>query len=617
MMKARLFFLFVLCFFSLAPSTTMAQSASCDFDAIAADIGTYSLFASNDNATQVILIEEQHDLLTGQVESAMMINRMVADCGLEVLGLEGFFAGQTLDPSYAGAMPDDLLFNTSAMLLVEGEISQAEFAALIYPRITPNFSVQGVDDAELYATTVQAQGEYTYGLFLTAITVLALEDDQSQLNEVLDLLDQDAPAGAIQDATYLRHPDARFTEWYEAAIAPDACYPEGSEDFMITEIENTELGISLLREYQDVTEQVFETSLDDAIGEGESLLAFYRAAEDRSSAMVSNIDAIADGQGIIAVVIGAAHTRGMAHSLESMGYGVGVLSPYSLCNPDEALVLDYDAYEQKLEGGSVDAPGGLGNILAGRKPPTSIAQPHIQTKSALYGIQAFVAQALLTNPNATLQEIADSAPSLPGITIDVDSLEQVGDGRYVFRVALDVQDVAADEIYVGVINDAASGGSGMEPPNFGNIDALLGGELDGMYDRAREQRLADAITVNIPEGDNEDIEIRVPEEIDAEGVEINLVDSAGESVVLPDPIESDFGEIIYAIPKEDYEITVTRQDGEQDGVARKIDEEQVGEYRVEELELVDPATVERLRTSPISQAVFGESREVVAANVRG
>jgi len=136
----------------------IAQTGSTSVDEIANDItrgvGKVIQVLPGDPNRVIFLLEESHAFTLGQVESALILNRLYATYGVRTFALERLAAGQSLDLAWAHRpspfTQDKPITNREDVILqtlAEGDANNMEALGLIYNDVT----IAGIDDAVLYA----------------------------------------------------------------------------------------------------------------------------------------------------------------------------------------------------------------------------------------------------------------------------------------------------------------------------------------------------------------------------------------------------------------------------------------------------------------------------------
>ncbi len=143
----------------------------------------------------VILLEESHAFTLGQVESAIILNRLYRDYGVRTFGLEGLAAGQTLNLAWAHRQPaftpDDPITSREDVILqtlAEGDANSVEALGLIYNDVT----IAGIDNASLYAVQPNpdiwnAPYNYLYSIALAEMSDASIKSAWKELVDQKDL----------------------------------------------------------------------------------------------------------------------------------------------------------------------------------------------------------------------------------------------------------------------------------------------------------------------------------------------------------------------------------------------------------------------------------------------
>jgi len=310
----------------------------------------------------IYLFKENHAALIGQVEIAIMVNRLYAHYNMRELAIEGYASTEPpLDLSWAHRLPpyipgepitdrEDVL----STMLAEGEVNSAEFLGLVYEDVT----VYGIDNAELYAIDVEPVVYNAPFIYLYYIAI-AFMDDQ-ELNLWNGYMDQE-----------------RYQEAYEFALSTDSYTAEMNERFGVGSDNSVEEVVVL---YEEIQAYANENEVDippDLVTDMELLFDQMDIVIQRSEAMVENILALAETielQGPIAVFAGAAHASHMAELLEDRGVSLVLIDALSREEGLEGGMLPVEAYMRKIAGQSIGGEGTIGSLLDDRKKPGPTAQ---------------------------------------------------------------------------------------------------------------------------------------------------------------------------------------------------------------------------------------------------
>ena len=315
-------------------------------EAIVKDAGHISSKHEGNSGKNIFVFEETHNSVSGQVEIAIMLNRLVKDFGINNVALEGEFTsvGQLKPDWYHKMLPDAGTTKTEFALqtLQEGEINSAEFISLVYP----NAYVFGIEDEKEYSLDIseEAQGAvnvYLFGIVATDIT-------QGEYNRFEQLMK-----------------DNNIEEALEYLFGLNAFTKEKYEQMTSEKILSAEESIVVYEEIKRKAEAV-NAQIDYKYKKGmDEILAFFKMASKRSHTMVDNAFAHATADNY-SLIIGAAHTQEIEKLLKEKNHSYVVITPLSLKNKNKEGDLAMVSYKRKMDRLSVDTLL-LGKLLSGDK----------------------------------------------------------------------------------------------------------------------------------------------------------------------------------------------------------------------------------------------------------
>ena len=125
-------------FLSAQPAKPMDLAASARV--VAEGVGKIGEINSAGTKGPVFVFEEFHTSRVGQLQTAVMLLRLHGQYSLRTLGLEGAIQGpRSLDATWfhtlGGSLGSSARDDIAVRMLAEGEISQAEFMAMVFPDI--------------------------------------------------------------------------------------------------------------------------------------------------------------------------------------------------------------------------------------------------------------------------------------------------------------------------------------------------------------------------------------------------------------------------------------------------------------------------------------------------
>jgi hypothetical protein len=378
------------------------------------------------------VFEETHDSPAGQIEIALMMNRLYERYGLRDIALEGYFKKDgKLDASW---LPKDKPFTVGQstreredviiQFLQDGEISSSEAMALIYNDVV----VTGVEVPEEYNYELSdsAGSAPTIYLYLSAAPGMT-PDEIDKANGLLDA------KKILEGVEYIISTDDWTNKEY--ALLKDKTKIISAESWLtiLDEIEAKAIsvGAEIPTEYKQ--------GMSD-------LRKFYETASQRSKTMVDNALAIASPNAPIAMVIGAAHTELVVDLLTKKGVSFAVLRSNTLNNTENGD-LSSEAYDRKSRQLSIDQPGTLGALLDGRKKPQPvIGKTWFQSKYETYIVADKMARAVAGGRKPPFD---DPIPDLKNVNVDKSSIEIKNNVVFFSVTALDDKDKPIT-IWVGV-----------------------------------------------------------------------------------------------------------------------------------------------------------------------
>jgi len=328
---------------------------------IAANAGKVMKVVEGDPKRVIFVFEELHDSRLGQVEIAIMLNRLYEDYELKHIGLEGYSADQPpLNLTWAHPKPpfrakqkitarEDVIVYT----LREGTISNAEMMGLIYADVV----IDGIDDAKLYAFNPPAGAEDAPSDYLYQIALGRMSNVQRTAWQALYDSQKygDAFAFAMSVDKFTADTWARLSDRINIASAEEALA-------LVDQIkaEAQKAGFKPTAEQQAKLEGMREN---------------LKTMSQRSDALSANIlkVAAANPGAPLAMTVGALHTARLDELLTKAGVSFVILRPESLAKGSTAGMLSPEAFARKMQGRSPLPAGYLGAWIDGRKKPEVVA----------------------------------------------------------------------------------------------------------------------------------------------------------------------------------------------------------------------------------------------------
>ncbi len=340
-------------------------------DDIARDVGVVVEVKDNGSQNPIIIFQENHASILGQVEIALMLQRLHFHYGVNLIGLEGAF--EPIDVSWYHDWPTNDVERAGVAVrqLVEGEINNAEFIALVNPGV----QVFGIENEKEYEDNHKATLSSNASLlYLVYFSFMKMSDaEQQEANQIMNTEGVDA---------FLEYCFS-FDSW-SAARYETISNPKSVEELLdvLDEIANKAEELRF-NDYSD---------FDDLKAGLEEEREFYTLASNRSVTMVNKaLDSIPQDNTPMPIIVGALHTEHVKKLIADAGYSYAVVEAASLQELKEhnytvGMFSDF-AYDRKVNQLSVDGPGGLGAILDGVariKPRSSVQSTLVQRKLTCY-----------------------------------------------------------------------------------------------------------------------------------------------------------------------------------------------------------------------------------------
>ena len=364
----------------------------------------------------VFVFEEYHTSRIGQLQIAIMLNRLRGEFGLREIGLEGMIQRRRpLDGTWfhhaGGENASSLREDVAVRILAEGEISAPELLTLVYPEI----QVRGTEIREEYDVTLDVE---TAPAALYLLTIAQDRLTAQEINRINRLVEQE-----------------KIDEARELIFTSDPWVKRQYEALQDTSVTSIEVLLDRLREIQQKARNSDLTVDRQVRQDMDAIIHFYEVASHRSITMVnyvSNMKGVASG-GPVAMAIGAAHTELVLRELRSRDISYVRITPLAF-RPKHGT-LSNDAFERKGIGKWARiSPGTLGSILNGRKPPPVIETPTGQSYASMNIASILLARAARAGELES-SELWSQVGNLPEFRLDRNSVSQDGDD-VIFRAWL-------------------------------------------------------------------------------------------------------------------------------------------------------------------------------------
>ena len=370
------------------PRPVPAQQTVADMAHTACEgVGVVGETSHGTHGTPIIILEEVHDSRAGQIQHAIALVRLYNRFGLKDIALEGYLKE---DPAidakwYIQAAKEDLRakLNVAVQLLKEGEISCAEFIKLT----CENVSLHPIETAAEYHVELDSEAQQAPLMYLIQIAQGSLR--QSHLPKIKKLQKEIA---SLEGSAKTR----KIGELVKYILSADPWAEEKAKllrDENFLRFKPLEEHAATVREIEMRREDLrikIDPRDEAALGR---YLAFFEGRAKADSTMAKGAMKIAAQKrgAIIAMIIGAGHTKKIFQMLKNAQRPFAVITPLALKKGKHAGDLTAAQLDRKYQNRSVFSAGFFARILdesyphaTHKKPQPVLPEPWLQAKSELY-----------------------------------------------------------------------------------------------------------------------------------------------------------------------------------------------------------------------------------------
>jgi hypothetical protein len=365
-----------------------------DVEAIAREVsqgvGVVGKSSQGTRGAPILVMEEQHNSRAGQIQHAITLVRLHDRYGLKHIALEGYLKERPdikTNWFFDAADGDSVArARVAVRLLMEGEISSAEFMKLVYDDVF----LHPVETAAEYTVEMDEEAGIAPILYLLKIAEQSLREEHipklKQLQEEIEAFKREDNKEAIKK---------KNTELFDYILSADPWAQSKAEVLQDLDSSRAMPGEQHLALIEEIENRAKELSVEFEPDEKKAMehyLAFWRARIAGSKTMVLSAGEIADLQdvSIVAMTVGAAHTEGMCAMLNSAGRPFAVVTPLSLKNHENKGDFPWDMLQRKYKRLSIYSDGFMDMLLKAfpspdqKKPEPVLPEPWAQGKAELY-----------------------------------------------------------------------------------------------------------------------------------------------------------------------------------------------------------------------------------------
>ncbi len=359
---------------------------------------------------RILILEERHDSRALQIESAICLVRLHEQAQLRDIALEGYLLEEkpiTTDwySETAGSLAARA--RVAVQLLKEGEISCAEFAALVY------------DDCRLYPIDRQAdhpaepdvKSQNAPTMYLVRLGEANLDQNDARNQELLNELSviiaafKEADRSGEKTRVEEKRVEMRekLTEYYDYVTSHDPWARKTMEAIRADTNWVLSERIELYREIERRAGRAHAPLRDEDKEAMRSLLEWFEARHRASKAMTAETGKIADagGSGPVAMILGTAHTKDVVDVFGHEDRPWVTIRPNARSGNRGDIAMSM--YSRKGERLSLYSDGIVATLInefgtREMKPRPVLMQPWFQAKAELYLLVDRMTHAMLGPP---------------------------------------------------------------------------------------------------------------------------------------------------------------------------------------------------------------------------
>lgn len=354
----------------------------------------------------IYVLDEHHNSAKAQLEQAVILERLYKQQKLRDIALEGYlFSDPRLNASWfkdASNNNRGARVRVAVHLLGEGEISAAEFMALVY------------DDIEIHP--IEKRSEYNVDspkgnvVAIQNYLLLMAEHQGAQLNsdKVAVLQKSISSYKELEKNHVARHQLQKAAEEVRKArdivfrdmISKDSWLLEQYE-FFLKPMDSLDEWVERARAIKARAETNNVNASETHRAAIEQFIDFYGGRAKASKTMAEAVIAVADkaSGGSVALIIGAGHTIDVNAEIAHYGRRFISIRPVTTSNvetfkPD----IDYTLWIRRADGHSLYSEGFMrivNELVDNKKNPPTINEAWLQTKAELYLIVDQLTEAVL------------------------------------------------------------------------------------------------------------------------------------------------------------------------------------------------------------------------------
>jgi hypothetical protein len=286
-------------------------------------------------------------------------------------------------------------------MLREGEISGVELMALLFPDVT----IYPIELEKDYSLQLSKEASVAPVIYLLKIAQQSLREEHVPTLQRIQP-DMKRLEGQKEGEAYQK----KVKEMYDYILSADPWAQTKAK--LLQDVGNIKSlsGEEHLKAIQEIEVKARRVNVEFEPEEQKAMrdyVAFWQSRIDASKTMIGAITPIADKPCVtlVAMNIGAAHTKGMCAMLAAESRPYAVVTPLSLKNNETKGDIGWEGFETKYKAVSIYSdPGLTESILRAfphvqKKPPQTLTETWLQAKSEVYLVTQKIAEGLFGPPD--------------------------------------------------------------------------------------------------------------------------------------------------------------------------------------------------------------------------
>jgi len=364
-------------------------------------LGTVTRLGEGTKGSPIIVLEETHTSLSGQLEQAIVLVRLYEQFGLRDIALEGYLKERPpITTEWFSKAGRGLTViersSVAAQMLSEGEISAAEFMKLTYDDII----LHPIETLAEHAVELNKEASTITLTYLIKIAQNSLQESHVPKMKELEREIQNASGNGKM---------LKINELLDFIMSVDAWTKSKYSELKDTNRLKSITAEKFLADVEEIDRRARSANVQlekEEMKAMEENLKFWRGRKDASRTMIAETCRIADRPGVklIALNIGAAHTDGMVAMLSNDKRAFAVIQTMALSGDRSTTRGEIETLNRKYKGLSIFNEGITKELLEAfpilnqKKPEPVLNQPWLQAKAEMHLFITRITRRVIPSP---------------------------------------------------------------------------------------------------------------------------------------------------------------------------------------------------------------------------